>query len=409
MHTDLTIQHRKRTMKRPLIWGVALAAVGALALTGCAATAEPAAAPEATHEEHHDELSRVAVTYDGGIYVLDGASLEMTADLPLGGFNRLNTAGDGRHAFITTDEGFVVLDTGIHDGHIDGDPVITDVLFEASKAGHVVKHAGKTVLFADGTGDMTIFDTDALPEPSDVEVVTSEAAHHGVALELANGNLLSTLGTDEGRSGVRVLDASRTEIDRNEQCPSVHGEGTVKGEAAVFGCSDGVLVYKNGEFTKLQAPDACGRTGNAYVTDDSTVMVADYNSNPDSEGYLLTELAFVDTVAETLSVVDLPKGVSYTWRGVGRDAHNNAVVLSADGSLYVYSETGSLVESFPVIAPWQSPTEWQQPHPALVVVGDLAYVTEPATRQIHLVDLHSGETLASTTLDVASNEIVVVG
>jgi predicted small secreted protein len=378
----------------------ALVAASALLLTACATT--PAAAPDA--EAADTASARVSLTYDGGIYVLDAATLELVSDLPLEGFNRLNPAGDGEHVLVSTADGFRVLDTS-------GDTELTDLVFDAPTPGHVVRHDGKTILFSDGTGDSIIFDSaelnsEQLPE---TEVVPSEAAHHGVAIELADGTLLSTLGTADGRTGVRALDADREEFVRSEDCPSVHGEGAAKNEIAVFGCSDGVLVYDDGAFTKIQAEDAYGRTGNQYVSETSPITVGDYNSDPDSEGYLLTELVLTDTVAKTSTVLDLPDGVSYTWRGVGRDANDGAVILGADGALHLLDvETGELGESIPVIDAWESPVEWQDAHPALVVVGSIAYVTEPASNSIHAVDLTTGEVVASAELDETPNEIAVV-
>lgn len=383
----------------------AVTAVAAIVLAGCDSTA-PAASPSGPESEVSH--SRVALTYDGGILVLDGETLETIADLPAEGFLRVNTAGDENgHVFVTTADGFQVLDTGL----TSETPVLTDVVFPADAAGHAVPHEGRTALFADGTGDITLFDTDAVTSTDlpEVETVASEAAHHGVAIELSDGTLLSTIGTEEGRTGVRLLDAERAELDRNEQCPSVHGEGSLKNEVVVFGCEDGVLVFKDSGFVKLDAPDAYGRSGNAYVTETSPIAVMDYNSNPDSEGYLLTSLAFVDTDAETMQIVDLPDGVSYTWQGVGRDTHDDVILLSSDGSLYKMDETGEVTDSWDVIAPWESPVEWQNPHPALKVVGDTAYVTEPASKKIYAIDLHSGEVLAEGSLPAAPGELAVVG
>jgi len=377
----------------------ALVAAAAITLSACAATPAPApSTPEA------GSGTRVALTYDGGIYVVDGESLEVLADLPLDGFNRLNPAGDGRHALVTTEEGFRALDLA--------EPELTDLVFEAEAAGHVVRHDGKTILFADGTGDTTIFESADLLEGKlpETEVVKSEEAHHGVAIELADGTLLTTLGNPDTRSGVRALDASRTEVDRNEECPSVHGEGAAANEVAVFGCSDGVLVYDQGEFTKIASPDTYGRTGNAYVSETSPIMVGDYNSDPDSEGYLLTELVSVDTAAKTSTVIDLPEGVSYTWRGVGRGPTDDVILLSSDGTLNrLDAATGDITDSWAVVAPWESPVEWQDAHPALIVSGSVAYVTEPATNQLHAIDLETGDVIASVELDAAPNEIAVVG
>lgn len=397
------------------------AAAATLLFAGCAAPGSTPGASEssASSEQSTAQLAatpRLALTYDGGILVLDGTTLELAADLPLEGFNRLNAAGDGRHVLVTTTEGFRVLDTGswttdAGEHHLE-EPELTDLVFEAEAAGHVVRHGDKTILFADGTGDTTIFESAALREAESLpqtETVASEAAHHGVAIELEDGTLLSTLGTDEGRTGIRVLDASRTEIDRNEQCPSVHGEGAAANEVAVFGCADGVLVYDDGAITKIASPDAYGRTGNQYVSETSTIAVGDYNANPDAEGYLLTQLLLVDTVAKTSSVIDLPAGASYTWRDVARGPNNEIVLLSSDGELYILDErSGAVTASYPVIAPWESPVEWQDAHPALLVQDGLAYVTEPAANAVHAVDLASGEIVASTELPATPNEVSIV-
>lgn len=391
------------TLPKRRLTTAAILAASALALTACATS------PAASEPETLDTAGgpRVSLTYDGGVYVLDGTTLKLESDLPLDGFNRLSPAGDGRHALVTTTEGFRVLDLGT----ASSDPELTDVVFEASKGGHVVRHHGKTILFADGSGDTTIFETDALLEGGlpETELVESEEAHHGVAIELVDGTLLTTLGNSDSVFGVRALDASRTEVDRNEECPSVHGEGAAANEVAVFGCSDGVLIYDAGGFTKIQSPNAYGRTGNQYVTETSTIAVGDYNSDPDSEGYLLTELVLIDTVAKTSTVVDLPEGVSYTWRGVGRGPSDEIVLLSSDGTLNTLdAETGEVVASWDIIEAWEGPVEWQNAHPALVINGSIAYVTEPASNQIHAVDLTTGEVIASVTLDAAPIEIAVV-
>lgn len=385
-----------------------LAAVTTLALAGCAGAANAPAASVPSAPEVAPSTTRVALTYDGGLLVLDGESLETVADLPADGFLRVSTAGDeSGHVFVTMDAGFQVLDTGLS----GSEPALTDVVFPADAAGHAVPHEGRTALFADGTGEITLFDTEdvngaSLPE---VETVPSEAAHHGVALELSDGTLLATIGTEESRSGVRLLDTDRAEIARSEECPSVHGEGSVEGEAVVFGCEDGVLVFRDGDFVKLDSPDEYGRVGNAYVTDESAIAVVDYKSDPDMEGYLLSSLGFVDTEAETFEVVALPDGVGYTWRGVGRDTHGDVVVLGSDGALHKLDLNGTVQESWPLIEAWESPAQWQDPHPALKVVGDIAYVTEPATNTVYAVDLHSGEVLAEASVDQTPNEIAVVG
>lgn len=374
------------------------------ASTGSAVTGAATAAP------------RLALTYDGGIAVLDGKTLELKGDVPIAGYNRLNAAGDGRHALVTTSEGFQVLDMGTWTdsaGSWQAEPHLTDLIFKADKAGHVVRHADKTILYADGTGETTVYETDdLLDEPTKLpatEVVPAEEAHHGVSIVLEDDTLLTTIGNSQSRSGIIVLDKDRKEIARNGECPSIHGEGTAANEIAVFGCSNGVLIYEAGNITKIAAPDKYGRMGNAYATDINPIAAGDYNSDPDSEGYLLRQLALINTQTKTMKVVDLPEGIEYTWRDVARGPDGEIILLGSDGFLHTLDPiTGGITSSLPVIDPWDGPAEWQDPHPALTVLGAIAYVTDPVRQTVHGIDLATGNITTSGKLPGIPNEITVV-
>ncbi|QOD44034.1 zinc metallochaperone AztD [Clavibacter zhangzhiyongii] len=353
--------------------------------------------------------SRVAVSYEGGILVLDGTSLETVSDFDSEEFTRLNPAGDDRHVMVTMSDGFQVLDTAA--GSSD-EAELTDTVFPADTPGHVVRHAGKTILYADGTSDTTVFDTAALASTDgmpETETIEGVEAHHGVSIVLEDGTFLTTVGNADGRNGIEVKDASGAVIAQSDQCPGVHGEGTAAGEVVVFGCEDGALVYDDGAITKLSAPDQpYGRMGNAYVSETSPIIVGDYKSDPDAEGYLLNAVTLIDTEAETLRVVDLPEGVGYTFRDVARGPDDKAYIMGSDGAIHVLDPaTGELTDSFPVMDAWESPVEWQDPHPAIVVADGVGYVTEPAAKQVHAVDLTTGDVLSSTTLEVTPNELAV--
>lgn len=395
------------TPLRSTLAPAALFGAAALVLTGCSSgpadSARTSAGDAADGGSTGSTGDRIVLTYDGGLLTLD-QDLRVVADDAIDGFTRVNPAGDGRHVLVTVPEGFRVLDTA-------ADPALTDAVFPADTAGHVVVHGGKTALFADGSGDVTVFahddlDGDELPE---VETTRSEAAHHGVAIVLEDGTLLSTIGTEEERTGVRALDEDGTELARSEECPGVHGEGAVQDEVAVFGCTDGALVYRDGAFTKIDAPTEYGRTGNLFTTEDSSVAVGDYNDDPDSEGYLLDQVALVDAASGEYRVTEMPEGVGFTFRDIARGPDDEAVVLGSDGALHTFDEqTGDALDTFDVIDAWEGPTEWQDAHPALKVVGDVAYVTDPAERKVHAVDLTSGTVVASSDeLPGVSNEIAV--
>ena len=201
--------------------------------------------------------ARVAVSYEGGIVVLDGETLEVVDDLDSEEFTRLNPAGDGRHVMVTVADGFQLLDTGA--GTERRRRELTDTVFDAELPGHVVTHAGRTVLYADGTSDTTIFETADLAaaegEAPATETVPGTEAHHGVSIVLEDGTFLTTVGDEDTRTGAVAQDADGDVVAENDQCPGIHGEGTAADEVVVFGCEDGALLYADGAFQKLDAPD----------------------------------------------------------------------------------------------------------------------------------------------------------
>ncbi len=348
--------------------------------------------------------NRLAVSFENGIAVLDGETLEVVEEFESEEFTRLNAVGDGRNVLVTMSDGFQVLDTG--------EPSLTDLVFKAETPAHVVRHDGRTVLYDDGTSDTTIFETTALLDSNgqlpETEVVPGEDAHHGVSIVLSDGTFLTTIGNDAGRSGVRAMDADGNEVARNEDCPGVHGEGTAADETVVFGCENGALLFKDGEFQKLTAEDEYGRMGNAYVSETSPLIVGDYKDDPDAEGVLLDQVALIDPAAGTHRVVDLPDGVEYTWRGVARGPGDLAYILGTDGSLHVMDPaTGEISDSYEVVDPWEGPAEWQNPHPSMVVRGDVAYVSEPSKNSVYAIDLTSGEVLATGEISGEPNEMAV--
>ncbi|MDT0386133.1 zinc metallochaperone AztD [Streptomyces dubilierae] len=388
--------------------GTALALAVSAVLTACGgegsstagtkSDATASATPAATVKDP------VVATFDGGLYILDGESLKLARTIDLPGFNRVNPAGDKDHVVVSTDSGFRVLDaTG---------QTLTDIEYKGAKPGHVVRHAGKTVLFTDGTGEVNVFDPTDLSggKKPQGRTYTSAEPHHGVAIELADGKLVSTLGTEEKRTGALVLDKNNKEIARNEDCPGVHGEAAAENEAIGIGCEDGILIYKDGEFTKIDAPDDYGRIGNQAGSDASPVLLGDYKTDPEAELERPTRISLIDTDKKKLRLVDL--GASYSFRSLGRGPHGEALVLGTDGALRVIDpNTGKVEKKIPVVGQWQEPLDWQQARPTLFVRGHVAYVSEPGKKALHAIDLETGKKITSVTLPKSTNELsgVVAG
>jgi hypothetical protein len=371
---------------------VAALTTGLLVLGACGTAAEPT--PPAAAPVVPDPL---VTTYDGGVHVLDGTTLQLAQDIPLPGFNRVNPAGDDRHVLVSTSAGFRVLDAAAG--------TLTEVEFPGAEPGHVVRHGGRTVLFTDGTGQVRVIDpaTFGTGTPS-VREHTTPQPHHGVAVELANGELVTTIGNEEERPGIVVLDAQRREIARNEDCPGVHGEATAQGEAVVIGCETGALVYRDGVITKITSPTPYGRIGNQAGSDASPITLGDYKQDPDAELERPTAVSLIDTRDASLRLVDI--GTSYTFRSLARGPQGEGLVLGTDGQIHVIDPVaGAVTRTIPVVGPWQEPLEWQQPRPAIFVRGGTAYVTEPATNSVHAVEIASGTRTASVTLPATPNEL----
>ncbi|MFE7535833.1 zinc metallochaperone AztD [Streptomyces rhizosphaericola] len=346
----------------------------------------------------------LVATFDGGLYILDGESLKLAKTIDLPGFNRVNPAGDKDHVVVSTDSGFRVLDAR--------EQALTDIEYKGAKPGHVVRHAAKTVLFTDGTGEVNVFDPTALSsgkKPTG-RTYTSATPHHGVAIELSDGRLVSTLGTEEKRTGALVLDRNDKEIARNENCPGVHGEAAAENEAVAVGCEDGILIYQDGTFTKIDSPDDYGRIGNQAGSDASPVLLGDYKTDPEAELERPTRVSLIDTEKKKLRLVHL--GTSYSFRSLARGPHGEALVLGTDGALHVIDpDTGTIEKKIPAVGAWQEPLDWQQARPTLFVRGHVAYVSEPGRKALHAIDVETGKKIGSVTLPKSTNELsgVVAG
>ncbi|WP_227423684.1 zinc metallochaperone AztD [Pengzhenrongella sicca] len=414
-------------MKRPTLgqrYAVLGLALPLVLLGGCSSVnSDTSAATEPTPDrESGGEASeaaattpRLLLTFDGGIEVLDATTLETISTLELDGFNRINSAGDGQHVLVSTAGAFQVLDAGTwaephgdHSHYYTADPALTNAAFGAEKPGHVVVHAGRTALFDDGTGNVVVYDSGTVADGDrEVREYTTPSAHHGVAVELADGRLVVSEGTEEARTGIRVLDANNAEIARSDECPGVHGEAMAADETVVIGCEDGVLIYQEATITKVTSPDPYGRIGNQAGSEASPVNLGDYKTDPDAELERPTRVSLIDTRTAQLSLVDLPS--SYSFRSLGRGAGGEALVLGTDGQLHVIDpEAKTLVRSIPVIEAWEEPLEWQAPRPALFVADGTAYITDPSAKTLYAVDIETGEIWNSVELAETPNEITGV-
>lgn len=408
---------------RILLAGVALTACVTLAACSSAPPAAtpstPAATASATEAREVSALNpRLLYAHTGGLVLLDTVTGDVVHSEDRAAFLRLNDAGDGRHVVVTDGDTFRVFDTGIrarthgdHAHYYESTPAMTAQTFDAPHAGHVVAHDGWTTLFADGTGQIWSTPSDQIADPGPlVREARTQSPHHGVALILADDSLLTTQGTDEERFTVQVIDKAQKVVAETTDCPGSHGEATAQpteaGDVVLVGCTNGPVVYRDGSFHKVTAPDAYARTGNAAGSPVSPVVLTDYKSDKGADFERPTRVALVDTRTEQLRLVDL--GSSYWFRSLGRGPAGEALVLTYDGKLTViHPASGEITARIDAIAPWTENTEWQQAGPALKVAGNLAYVTDAQNKKLVVIDLTSNTTVRTLDLAHAPVEIAV--
>lgn len=280
-----------------------------------------------------------------------GKKHELLADLLAEGYLLLNHAGDGRHVFVSSDKAFGALDLGSfskphgdHLHHYAGDPVFPGFEVGATKPGHVAAGDGKAMLFDDETGDVT---TTRL-------------------------------------TGMDAVDHFRVPVH------------------------DGIAVL--GEVTKVASPDEYGRIGNQAGSAWSWHVIGDFKSDKkaadDEELERPEKVSIINAETGELKLVDL--GTSYTFRSLGMNDDGLAVVLGSDGKLHLIdAEHAKVVKTIDVIDAWKESEEWQGPRPALAVTGDVAYVTDPATKKVHVVDLTGEKKTLTADLPETPDELVV--
>lgn len=425
--------------RRSLLSMASIALASTLALSACGpasnapGTMSNGAAPSASSPAASSTISymasqklketskvspRVVLAYDGGLMTIDSSTGEVVNKVRHEGFLRLNNAGDGRHIFVTDGDQFRLFDAGItaekhgdHHHYFFGTPKLSDAKFPAEKAGHVVVHDGATTLFADGTGEIKSFNPLKLASG---EVPTldakTESAHHGVAVLLKNGNLLTTQGTTESRSAVQVLDGSKV-VAETTDCPGVHGEAAAqsndKGDVIVVGCENGPVIYKDGAFHKVETDFDYARTGNAAGSDHSDVVLMDLKTDKNAEHERPTQVALVNTTTGKLSTVKLDS--SNWFRSLARGTEGEALVLTFDGDVVVIDEvTGKITHQIPAISPWTEREEWQEAGPILKTAGSKAYVTDATKKELKIIDLKAMKVERTVKLDKAAVEMAVV-
>lgn len=195
--------------------------------------------------------------------------------------------------------------------------------------------------------------------------------------------------------------------------PALITEGKGAASRVALTYDGGVLIYKDGTFTKVTNPeDPYSRSGNQAGQADSQYVLADYKTDKDAKLERPEKFSIIDTVAATRTVYSLPSGVSYTFRSLARGPKGEALLLTTDGRLRVFDPaTGTELGSVQLMEAWTESETWQDERPALWVDGKTTYVTDPATKKLIAVSLSNPaapKELMSVELPKTPNEILGV-
>lgn len=372
-----------------------VAAVAAIALAVGLAPATPVTASPAGSTSS----SRIVVGTDTAAIVLDAGTLSTIGTIPLAARPALAPSGSTRHVFLTpSGTGTVrILDTGAKvRGHRATAPHLEAGVLAGVRPGHVVAEHGRTAVFDDGTGVIQVVRDSSLSRTAlSVRAFAPYPAHHGIALPLRHGYLVSVPAADStARVGVaRISDKGRV-VSRWDTCPGLHGEGHARGGVIAFGCEDGIFVYRAGKATKIAEPLQEGRTTTLAGSESSTVLAGNF---------LSTSVLLADTRTSTTRMVDL--GTEYG--AIGRDDEDRVVVLGTDGAIHLIDpKTGAGLGQLPVLDAW---TTADTIRPSMSVAGHEAFVTSPASRSVLRVDLEDGSIKAEVTLASAPTGVLAPG
>ncbi len=309
---------------------LALLAAASFALVACGDSDPPggggAPADSSTPPaERHSATPRLSLSYDGGILVLDATTLEQVADLPVDGFVRLNSAGNGRHVLVSETGGFRVLDAGTwtkaHGDH--GHHYTAELLSPRCASAEQNPVTSWSTTRASAYSATAPGRSTSSNRPNYCAATRSPPRSRfrnpttgGVAVFRGDGSVVVTRGDDESRSGIAILDKERTEIARNDECPGVHGEAAASAGRLTFGCEDGILIVDGNNIHKVTSPDPTAASGTRPVTTDRRSCWGDYKSDRDAELERPTRFSLTDTRTGELRLVDL--GTSYSFRSLER-------------------------------------------------------------------------------------------
>jgi hypothetical protein len=369
---------------------------------------------EADHHGHErdphatSELAgvRLAVASLEGpeLVVLDAAGGGVLGRFTLPSPGRVEQLADARLAAVTHPDanrvtfvhgGLSAVDHGDHLDLLQGPPYVLATVNLGPEPAHVFARGNDIAIFNAGDGSMVWLDARLLGISLDFVAVEGLGPDHGAVAVV--GRYLIGGAQREGR--VRVFDRDAAEVAHVDGCPGLRGQAALD-DMALFGCDDGVLLVEVGGDGDLTATPIAyprdgpvgARVGTLVADDASRTIAGDFGAG----------IALIDPAGRSLAAVALGAEAAAL-----RFAHGGTtlVVLTVDGVLHALDPSIGEVRATLHVVDTDAPG---LERPSLAVFAEHAFVADPASRSVAVVDLDRMVLAARFDLPFAPSSVAVL-
>ncbi len=391
------------------------------------------------HEDDHDDDHAAAV---GRLIIADQAEahvsvIDLTDDsVDSGAFAvaapraAVYPSPTNRYAFVLArgpeddDDRIHVFDGGLflveHGDHHDliSQPVSRlSVEIAEERPIHFVNSHGWTAIFSDARGLVFLFEEHDMIEGSgDYEPLVLDAGpQHGAALAISHDHIIVTTknpdfpenSDDSLPVGVEVRDLNDNVVydASNRSCPGMHGESH-NAHGVLFGCTGGVLFlhahdgeYEHDFITNPPEMREDARIGSVYGHHDLDHFFGSA-SYYDGDGFASDGIWLIDLVAGSMERVFDDAALA-----AAIDSHGETLfLLGADGLLYALdAHDGDVLHSAEMVAASEAG------RPAMIIVGEQIFITDPADGHVLMVDADSLEVVEEWHVGGAPGALAFVG